>query len=423
MRLQAIALTLVTGLSVTGLSVLGPAPPSIAASSTLQQTPVAVAATPTGRGYWVATRSGEVAAYGDAPAVKDLPDLKVRVANIVGAAASPSGRGLWLAGADGGVFALGDAGFHKSLPGLGVRVSNVVGIAATPSGRGYWLAGADGGVFAFGDAGFHKSLPGLGVRVSNVVGITATPSGRGYWLTGSDGGVFAFGDAGFFKSLGGVRLNAPVTGMTRTPTGGGYTMVARDGGIFTFGDARFLGRPTVANVPQAPAAGTRQPARNLTVSGAGVEFIALWEGFRAAPYDDGYGTCTVGYGFALHAGRCTAEEKRQRMDQDLAKSMLRDKAERTYASALRSAHPDLPLRQAEFDALVSLVFNTGPGPVRTGTVGATLRARDYAKVPKDLLLYVNAGGRKVCGLYSRRVSEGNLFTNGSYARLSPRCPF
>ncbi|MBU2665851.1 lysozyme [Actinoplanes bogorensis] len=460
-RRWALVLSLVTASAAYGLMQLTSAPGASAATGALPSSPVAVVSTPSGGGYWIASRTGEVVSYGDAPALpgvrvsnvvgmaatpsgggvwlagadggvfslgdagfyKSLPGLGVHVNNIVGIASTPSGRGYWLTGADGGVFAFGDAGFYKSLPGLNVRVNNIVGIAPTPSGRGYWLAGADGGVFAFGDAGFYKSLPGLNVRVNNIVGITATPSGRGYWLTGSDGGVFAFGDAGFYQSLGGVRLNAPVAGMTRTRSGAGYLMVARDGGVFAFGDARFRGRPTVADVPVPADAGSRQPARTRTLSNAGVDFIATWEGFRPTAYNDGYGTCTIGYGFVLHKGRCTAADASQRMDQDLAKSMLRDKAEHTYAAALRSAQPDVPLTQTEFDALVDLVFNTGPAPVQTGTIGADLRARAYGSIPEHFRLYVKAGGTKSCGLYSRRVSDGNLFAHASYARLAPACPF
>jgi hypothetical protein len=34
---------------------------------------------------------------------------------VVGLAATPSGRGYWLAAADGGVFAFGDAAFHGAV--------------------------------------------------------------------------------------------------------------------------------------------------------------------------------------------------------------------------------------------------------------------------------------------------------------------
>ncbi|HKN90659.1 MAG TPA: hypothetical protein VJ622_10275, partial [Acidimicrobiia bacterium] len=69
---------------------------------------------------------------------------------VVAMAASPTGRGYWLASSAGAVYAFGDApaaGALTSAPNL-----PVVGVVATPTGRGYWLVAADGAVFAFGDA-------------------------------------------------------------------------------------------------------------------------------------------------------------------------------------------------------------------------------------------------------------------------------
>jgi hypothetical protein len=85
-------------------------------------------------------------------------------------AATPSGRGYWLAATDGGVFAFGDAGWLGRPAGAQLR-SAVVGIAASRSGRGYWLASSDGGVFSYGDAPFLGSSGGR--TPSRVVGIAA----------------------------------------------------------------------------------------------------------------------------------------------------------------------------------------------------------------------------------------------------------
>jgi hypothetical protein len=96
----------------------------------------------------------------------------------------------------------------------------VVGIATTRSGKGYWLVAADGGVFTFGDAEFFGSVPGMKAPISlsqPVVGMSATPDEKGYWLVAADGGVFTFGDAKFFGSIPGLKppisLAAPVVGM------------------------------------------------------------------------------------------------------------------------------------------------------------------------------------------------------------------
>ncbi|MHB1567800.1 MAG: hypothetical protein ACYC0H_01230, partial [Solirubrobacteraceae bacterium] len=77
---------------------------------------------------------------------------------VVGIAATPDGRGYWLAAGDGGVFTYGDAGFEGSVANLRLN-RPVVGIAAATADNGYRLVGADGGVFSFGSATFEGSLP------------------------------------------------------------------------------------------------------------------------------------------------------------------------------------------------------------------------------------------------------------------------
>jgi hypothetical protein len=247
---------------------------------------VAVAATPSGHGYWIATAEGYVMArFGDSVPYGSMGGRHLN-APVVAMAATPDGGGYWLAGADGGVFSFGDAQFFGSMGGRHLNAP-VVGIAPTVDGAGYWLAGADGGVFAFGDAAFSGSLPGIGAKPRGLVtGIAAWPDQQhyllattggdvtvfgftagswpggfthaiapmvtianwaastnavGYWTARSDGGVFSFGNAPFYGSMGGRHLNGPIVAMAITPTHHGYWLLGRDGGIFTFGDALFLG--------------------------------------------------------------------------------------------------------------------------------------------------------------------------------------
>ena len=56
---------------------------------------------------------------------------------LVGAA-TPDGKGYWLASADGGVFSFGDAPFEGSLGDLALQ-GPIIAMAATPDGKGYWL--------------------------------------------------------------------------------------------------------------------------------------------------------------------------------------------------------------------------------------------------------------------------------------------
>ena len=121
-----------------------------------------------------------VAAYGDAANVNNFAGLNL-AAPAVAMASTPTGKGYWVAAADGGVFAFGDAQYFNSMGGTALYAP-IVGMAATPDGLGYWLVAADGGVFAFGDARFYGSMGGTRLN-QPIVGMAATPAARatGWW--------------------------------------------------------------------------------------------------------------------------------------------------------------------------------------------------------------------------------------------------
>ncbi|MEO1065177.1 MAG: YncE family protein [Actinomycetota bacterium] len=209
---------------------------------------VAMAANPVGAGYWLATRSGAVHAFGDTGL--GSTDGGYAAEPIVGIAPTSTGAGYWLVAIDGGVFAFGDAEFHGSMGGLPLN-GPIVGMAATATGDGYWLVAADGGIFSFGDAAFAGSTGSLTLNAP-IVGMAADPDGEGYWLVAADGGIFAF-EATFSGSTGSLALVAPVTGMAADPDGEGYLLVAADGGVFAF-DATF-DASAVTDLPAEPAVG------------------------------------------------------------------------------------------------------------------------------------------------------------------------
>src|SRR3989442_14663714 len=108
---------------------------------------------------------------------------------IVGMAATPSGKGYWLVAADGGIFTFGDAHFFGS---TGNRALNqpIVGMAATRSGRGYWLVAADGGIFTFRDARFFGATCNRALNPP-LASTPTTPRGRGRWARSAGGGASA----------------------------------------------------------------------------------------------------------------------------------------------------------------------------------------------------------------------------------------
>jgi hypothetical protein len=202
----------------------------------------AIAATPSGDGYWLLNAYRSATAYGqaDSAAQSGCTSLNGATGSWTGMASSVTGNGFWLVSANGGVMGCGDV--QPPYGGVTALALNgpVVGMASTPGGKGYWLAAADGGVFAFGDATYFGSMGDQHLN-EPVVGIAATIDGNGYWLVAADGGVFSFGGAAFSGSMGGHPLAAPVVGIAANPEGTGYWIAARDGGVFAFGDAPFDG--------------------------------------------------------------------------------------------------------------------------------------------------------------------------------------
>ncbi len=152
---------------------------------------------------WAITATGEVLRAGTA---RTFGTLTGAGAPAVGIAVSPDGRGYLLATATGAVYGFGDAP-PGGPPAPLAAGESIVGIAPTADGRGYWLAAADGRVFAAGSARFRgtgawkpSSAPWAAVAPppGPAAGITAQPgSDAGYWVFGTTGRVAARGDAAF----------------------------------------------------------------------------------------------------------------------------------------------------------------------------------------------------------------------------------
>ncbi|MGH8976881.1 MAG: CAP domain-containing protein, partial [Acidimicrobiia bacterium] len=109
---------------------------------------------------------------------------------IVGMAATPTGRGYWMVASDGGIFSFGDARFFGSTGGIRLN-RPIVDMASVPNGQGYVMVAEDGGVFLFGQAQFYGSAAGAcpGAPASGVAMSRTSP---GYWITFGDARTYAF---------------------------------------------------------------------------------------------------------------------------------------------------------------------------------------------------------------------------------------
>lgn len=139
---------------------------------------------------------------------------------------------------------------------------------------------------------------------------------------------------------------------------------------------------------------------SFNTSESGVFFIKSYEKLELAAYDDGFGNLTIGYGHrkGVYAGQTITEaEAVTYLKQDLqdAESIVKDKV--TYA-----------IDQHMFDALVSLVFNTGTSLTNTQLL-SKLNKGNVTGAAEELLTFNKVQGVVVPGLTERRKAEKEMF--------------
>jgi len=109
---------------------------------------------------------------------------------IVGMAATPSGRGYWLVAADGGIFTFGNARFYGSTGGRHLN-RPIVGMRPRPR-PGHWLVATDGGIFT---SATRASMDRPEAPLNQPLSYGVNARRKGYWLVAGDGGIFTFGNA------------------------------------------------------------------------------------------------------------------------------------------------------------------------------------------------------------------------------------
>src|SRR5215471_9321015 len=108
---------------------------------------------------------------------------------------------------------------------------------------------------------------------------------------------------------------------------------------------------------------------------------------------------TVGYGQTQGVGPNSTMTRAQ------AEADLRGRMNSSYEPYVRRFRG---LNQNQYDALCSLIWNTGPG-VLSGPIGTYLRSRNYQAAADYFCHYTTAGGTRLQGLVNRRAAERRLF--------------
>lgn len=165
---------------------------------------------------------------------------------------------------------------------------------------------------------------------------------------------------------------------------------------------------------------SRVDPKTLKTSSKGIEFIKEWEGFREKAYEDALGYCTIGYGHLIDKKKCKdidlAPEFKNGVNKTKANELFLIRLP-NYENAVRECITK-PLYQYEFDALVSLLFNTGANFLNNGgfdgrqtKIMEHINNGKYHDGANEMADVTNGGIR---GLEKRRRSEIRLFKTNVY---------
>ena len=132
----------------------------------------------------------------------------------------------------------------------------------------------------------------------------------------------------------------------------------------------------------------------------GIELIKKWEEFISEPYQDAVGVWTIGFGHTKnvseHTNPITLDQAIDYLKQDL-----------WFVERFINANFDL--KQCQFDALSSFLFNIGTGIKHTHLFHHLQTNPNSKHVADHWIEFRNAGGKYLRGLLRRRIDELALY--------------
>ena len=146
----------------------------------------------------------------------------------------------------------------------------------------------------------------------------------------------------------------------------------------------------------------------MKVSNAGIQLIKHHEGVRYKPYKCPANLYTVGVGHLIGDGKSLPREWDKTFTQDEVNGILKSDLRR-FELGISKMLPNVPLRQQEFDAILSFCFNLGLGCFQRSTIRQALLRGDKEQAMESLVKYCRAGGKILKGLQNRRLDEKRLF--------------
>ena len=164
----------------------------------------------------------------------------------------------------------------------------------------------------------------------------------------------------------------------------------------------------------------------MNISDKGIEQIKKFEGVKLTIYKDTAGIYTVGVGHAIQPKGNESKEQALKafkikynlgcniISKKLCDELLKDDLRKCESCVTK--YVTVPLKQYQFDMLVSFVFNVGESAFKNSTLLKYLNKGDILKAKDQLLLWnkITVNGKKIVdkGLANRREKEYEIFTLG-----------
>jgi lysozyme len=146
----------------------------------------------------------------------------------------------------------------------------------------------------------------------------------------------------------------------------------------------------------------------VNVSKAAIALIKHHEGVRSRPYRSPANLWTVGVGHLIGDGKHLPDSWNRTFTKEEIDGLLKSDLRR-FELGISKMLPNVPLRQCEFDCLVSFAFNLGLGTFQRSTLRQALLRGNKKAAMESLLKYCRAGGKILRGLQIRRLDEKALF--------------
>ena len=146
----------------------------------------------------------------------------------------------------------------------------------------------------------------------------------------------------------------------------------------------------------------------MKVSERAIKLIKHHEGVRNRPYRCPANLWTVGVGHLIGDGKLLPDSYNRTFSQEEIDGILKSDLRR-FELGVHKMLPNVPLRQHEFDAIISFCFNLGLGCFQRSTLRQARLRGDKKAAMESLVKYCRAGGKILRGLQIRRLDEKALF--------------